>query len=106
MQPNYFTPIKTTPQYHRQIFNSDSLHREGDWVCVNCQNLNYSFRKKCNRCKTQSRDENDKQSVYSYYYYNRVEAMGLVEFNEFDNDPNVDAFSHPSDRKEHISVGE
>jgi hypothetical protein len=32
--------------------------------------------------------------------------MGLVEFNEFDNDPNVDAFSHPSDRKEHISVGE
>lgn len=25
--------------------------REGDWTCFNCKNLNFSFRKKCNRCK-------------------------------------------------------
>lgn len=24
--------------------------RIGDWVCMNCKNLNFSFRKICNRC--------------------------------------------------------
>ena len=24
--------------------------REGDWICFNCNNLNFSFRKICNRC--------------------------------------------------------
>lgn len=24
--------------------------REGDWICLYCNNLNFSFRKKCNRC--------------------------------------------------------
>lgn len=27
-----------------------------DWVCAECKNLNYSFRKYCNRCHTGSRD--------------------------------------------------
>ena len=27
-----------------------------DWVCINCNNLNFSFRKMCNRCKVQSRE--------------------------------------------------
>lgn len=73
MQSNYFTPIKTIQPQGRQLFNSECVQRQGDWVCVNCQNLNYSFRKKCNRCKTQSREDNEKHSVYSYYYYPRVD---------------------------------
>ena len=24
--------------------------RVGDWVCLNCENVNYGFRKECNRC--------------------------------------------------------
>ena len=27
------------------------IEREGDWVCNNCKNLNFAFRKVCNRCK-------------------------------------------------------
>jgi hypothetical protein len=27
------------------------VEREGDWICNNCKNLNFAFRKECNRCK-------------------------------------------------------
>ncbi|CAK77796.1 unnamed protein product (macronuclear) [Paramecium tetraurelia] len=27
-----------------------------DWICIGCKNLNYSFRKYCNRCQTFTRD--------------------------------------------------
>jgi hypothetical protein len=30
--------------------------REGDWICKNCKNLNFSFRNECNRCKLLKRD--------------------------------------------------
>ena len=26
-------------------------NKKGDWICINCRNLNYSFRAICNRCK-------------------------------------------------------
>jgi hypothetical protein len=26
-------------------------NKKGDWICINCRNLNYSFRTICNRCK-------------------------------------------------------
>ena len=32
-----------------------------DWVCLKCNNLNFSFRKRCNRCKVQSREDNQQQ---------------------------------------------
>ena len=30
---------------------NDNNNKEGDWICFNCRNLNYSFRNVCNRCK-------------------------------------------------------
>ena len=39
--------------------------REGDWTCSNCNNLNFSFRVKCNRCfisKEQSEQEKNKEN--------------------------------------------
>ena len=36
--------------------------RVGDWVCYSWSNLNFSFRKICNRCKL-SREESDNQHI-------------------------------------------
>lgn len=55
MQQDYFMHIKNTYSYKKKQVNSDAAQRKGDWVCLYCQNLNYSFRKKCNRCKIQTR---------------------------------------------------
>ena len=33
--------------------------REGDWRCVVCSNLNFSFRFQCNRCRLLSKEQND-----------------------------------------------
>lgn len=49
-------------QYRLQIPNLEFLDacgfktnvktiREGDWICMFCQNLNFSFRNECNRCQ-------------------------------------------------------
>lgn len=42
-----------------------------DWICMSCNNLNYSFRKVCNRCKVTTREDNQKYSQLQYYsiYY-------------------------------------
>ena len=31
--------------------------RKTDWLCLNCLNLNYGFRKICNRCKIERKEE-------------------------------------------------
>ena len=30
--------------------------RIGDWICCKCNNLNFGFRNKCNRCKIPKKD--------------------------------------------------
>lgn len=41
-------------------------HRAGDWVCIVCNNHNYSFREVCNRCKQQTKQQNIVQSLAAY----------------------------------------
>lgn len=31
----------------------------GDWQCLLCRNINFSFRKDCSRCKLISREQNE-----------------------------------------------
>lgn len=63
---NYLTPVK-----HHNIKSTNTLShsKPADWICVLCHNLNFSFRKKCNRCKTQTRHQNNIATAYSHYYY-------------------------------------
>jgi len=37
--------------------------RAGDWVCLICNNLNFSFRNECNRCGMQTKKQNYIQSL-------------------------------------------
>ena len=53
----YFTPVKELG-YCSKTASSSLQAREGDWICLNCNNLNFSFRKKCNRCKVQTKQKN------------------------------------------------
>ena len=48
------TVFEPSKENHRIVINS--LPRKGDWICPYCHNLNFAFRKKCNRCKTQTRE--------------------------------------------------
>ena len=36
------------------------VKREGDWICCKCKNLNFAFRKICNKCKL-PKEESEKQ---------------------------------------------
>lgn len=56
-----FTPIendneiqgkKIKPSFYKsKKGNKHFVERKGDWECPSCKNMNFSFRKKCNRCK-------------------------------------------------------
>ncbi len=63
---------------NQNLKKQSSVHKDNDdknaeepqdWVCIKCNNLNYSFRAKCNRCKKQSREDNQKELYADYYYY-------------------------------------
>lgn len=50
--------------------NKTYSHRAGDWVCILCNNHNYSFRDICNRCKKQTKSENLQQQLYLLQHQN------------------------------------
>lgn len=52
---NMQTPVQNGKNLKGQAAQT---HRAGDWVCIKCNNLNYSFRNKCNRCQMQSKKQN------------------------------------------------
>lgn len=46
-------------------FNNNIRDPKKDWICIFCNNLNYSFRTKCNRCKI-GKEESGKNSLNNY----------------------------------------
>ena len=51
---NYFINNNINNNYVHKHHNNKGKKpfeiREGDWTCFHCNNLNFSFRLKCNRC--------------------------------------------------------
>ena len=42
---------KTNGHNNNHHNNGKVIERIGDWICINCDNLNFSFRTICNRCQ-------------------------------------------------------
>ena len=49
---NKFTENFSKSNLFFQTKHKSIKERKGDWFCKLCQNLNFSFRTQCNRCKT------------------------------------------------------
>ena len=43
-------PTTTTSKHSKAKKKKGFAVREGDWTCFYCQNLNFAYRKQCNRC--------------------------------------------------------
>ena len=41
--------------------------KKRDWICAFCQNLNYSFRTKCNRCKVKKEDSDKRKNIFTNF---------------------------------------
>ena len=53
-KPKKILDLKQKVDHKANNNNNDVKERnnkKGDWICINCRNLNYSFRTICNRCK-------------------------------------------------------
>ena len=63
--PNLISPISSSNKSKKG--KKQFSERAGDWVCVKCKNLNFSFRSVCNRCQL-TKTDNDK--LYEQYMNN------------------------------------
>lgn len=63
--PNIISPISSSNKSKKG--KKQFSERAGDWVCVKCKNLNFSFRSVCNRCQL-TKTDNDK--LYEQYMNN------------------------------------
>ena len=74
--------------------------REGDWTCFECQNLNFSFRTKCNRCGlskeiSQSKlFQVNKEMMYNPNYLNNLSYYDYFHYNLSDNQNNISKFNN------------
>ena len=63
-----YTSQINKPNYMQQQKNNTAVQekkkrqfteRQGDWVCMKCKNLNFSFRVVCNRCQLPQKDSEE-----------------------------------------------
>jgi len=91
------TPIpqsKSNDQLHGKEKEKDKkkkkpfVERVGDWVCIKCKNLNFSFRLICNRCQL-TKIESEK--LFEQYMKNLMNYVKLNEIlqNQLINNPNM-----------------
>ena len=57
--------------------------QKSDWLCLNCKNLNYGFRKKCNRCQIERQDHFPNIRINSRGY------RGVSDFSPVENKFNM-----------------
>ena len=63
--------------------------RSGDWVCVNCQNLNFAFRVFCNRCNL-AKIESDKLQISKIKKIEKYYSSNPDKLSHINNENNED----------------
>ena len=64
--------------------------RLGDWICFNCKNLNFSFRKFCNRCQLSKEESNNSFIQFILYNNNKlIQNNSFITNNNSVNQKNV-----------------
>ena len=94
----YYKLPKTLIEINKQKEENKKLHKKKakekktDWICLNCNNLNYAFRKFCNRCQIERNDLNvfypsdnhnlnpNNNNIYNLSYSGNVNEYG--EYNK------------------------
>jgi len=61
---DYSTNYNNSKKIGLNINKKDYIHRAGDWCCLNCKNLNFRFRKKCNKCGERKKVEKNCFEVF------------------------------------------
>ncbi len=65
----YINPIMNNKIYlfnpiNSNIINGNNIRdKKKDWICSFCNNLNFSFRTKCNRCKIKKEDSERRKNI-------------------------------------------
>ena len=61
------------------INNKNQRKCNEDWVCIQCHNLNYSFRDICNRCNVQTKKDNFPvaNNIYNLNYSNYIKQSNI-----------------------------
>ena len=71
--------------------------REGDWTCSNCNNLNFSFRVKCNRChisKEQSELDKNKNNNIKVNKENKDQKFSQIKNKNYYSNNNANTIQY------------
>lgn len=63
------------------------MERVGDWVCIKCKNLNFSFRVMCNRCQMTKYESERLTEQYLINYSNYIKFNEMMQQRILMNNP-------------------
>lgn len=64
---------------------NDRNNKDGDWICFNCRNLNYSFRNVCNRCKVPKVNQDMSKNIQKNPSYFFPSSFFIIRNNNMSN---------------------
>lgn len=85
------------------LIESNQTERQGDWICIKCFNLNYSFRFKCNRCLL-SKEEHEAIKNETNNYYNELLKSNIIMSNTGCNNPDRSKVDNNNEKNQENSI--